>query len=121
MGGGGGGVGGGGVGVGVGWGVRGVGGVGGPERVGRGRGGGVGGVGEDQRGVFSKRAPMPCVKTPMVHEFTYAVWVACSSTEKLAGYPALPPPPPRFAGVRRERGRFSPPFPIQHAARVGGP
>ena len=31
-----------------------------------------------------------------------------------------PTPPPRFGGVRRERGRFSPPFPIQHAARVGG-
>ena len=31
-----------------------------------------------------------------------------------------PYPPPRFGGVRRERGRFSPPFPIQHAARVGG-
>ena len=40
-------------------------------------------------------------------------------------YPPPPPrvlsPPPRFGGVRRERGRFSPPFPIQHAARVGGP
>ena len=93
-GGGGGGVGGGGVGA---WRDAGVGG-----------GGGKGG--------FFPKEPLCPAKPPMVHEFTQCGWPKAAG-----GPPPTPPFPPIFGAVRRERGRFSPPFPIQHAARVGGP
>ena len=75
---------------------------------GRGRGGGrEGGGGSGGEGgpktLILLRAPLPpCAEPPV-----YAVRVARSSTKKLCTDP--PTPPPRFGGVRRERGRFSPP------------
>ena len=38
---------------------------------------------------------------------------------KAGGVPPPYPPPPRvLGGGRRERGRFSPPFPIQHVVTL---
>ena len=39
---------------------------------------------------------------------------------KAARVPPLPPPPPPAFWGGKEGKRFPPPFPIQHAARVGG-
>ena len=63
------------------------------------------------------KGPMSCEFMPC--GWPGPPWKSCPGTPPYP--PPPPPPPPRFGGVRRERGRFSPPFPIQHAARFGGP
>ena len=88
--------------------------LGGPSMGAGGRGGGGSGAGWGRGGWGRGRKEPLCPVRNL-----YAVWVACSSTEKLPGYPPPtrppppypppPPPPPAFWGVRRGRGRFSPP------------
>ena len=82
---------------------------------------GVEGGGWGGRGVLGGFLFPEALRQMFVVRELMRLWVAWPSMEKSCPGtppPNPPPPPPRVLG--RERGRFSPPFPIQHAAKVGG-